>query len=674
MKVSLDWIREFLDGELPGVADRLSSIGMAVDGIEKVGGDSVLELDVTANRGDCLSHLGVARELAVAYGVETRMPEIGVAEGGPPITDSSNVEITAPDLCARYAARYVSGVTIGPSPEWLIRRLECVGVRAINNVADITNYVLMELGHPLHAFDADTLDECRIVVRRARAGETLKTLDGVERALDPSMLVIADLSRPVAMAGIMGGLATEICPKTTNVLLESAWFDPESVRRTGKQIHLGTEASYRFERGADVEMVQTALDRAARLIVEIAGGAVSRGVIDRYPVPPRRPTLTLSDAKMTARLGARVPAPDVVRILKGLGFDPVVGATDSGQRPLWRVSVPTHRHDMQREEDLIEEVARHYGYDRFPSTLPEYSGQGRHLPHHERAGRILRTLSALGYSEACTIAFGRLEDARTFAPGSEPVVLRNPLSQDAPVMRVSLVPGLLETARRNLNRGARDLSVYEMSKIYPVSGEVERLAMLATGTSVGATVHQTSRDADFFSLKGEVEALLAPFDCDTTPSLESIPHYYHPGRSIRLGDIAVLGELGVSAVESYRLRQRVFVAEIAADRLLAAGLRPVVSRPIPRYPSIRRDLSLLIDRDVTYRDVVAAIRSASIPELIEIFPFDRLEKGTFPEKRYSLAVALTFQSEDRTLTDTEVEEFERGILRELGRISIELRS
>lgn len=668
MKASLEWIRDFLGSELPEVAERLSSIGLAVDGVEEIDGDSIYELDVTANRGDCLSHLGVARELSAVYGLELRLPETTIEEGETRVDRLADVEITSTDLCARYAARYISAVTIGPSPDWLVERLARVGIRAINNVADVTNYVLMELGHPLHAFDADTLEERRIVVRRANPGEKLTTLDGIERKLASSMLVIADAARPVAMAGIMGGLDTEISAKTTNVLLESAWFDPASVRRTAKQVNLGTEASYRFERGADVMMVPIALDRAAHLIAKVAGGVVARGVIDRHPVPPKTHVMKLTQSKLTARLGAAVPAPDVLRILKGLAFDPSEAAGS------WTVHVPSHRHDIEREEDLIEEVARHYGYDRFPATLPRFAGQGRHLPRFEEEGRIRRTLSAIGYTETCTIAFGRQEDAEAFAPDRTPVALRNPLSQDAPVMRVSLLPGLLDTARHNLNRGTRDLAVYEMSKIYPVSGEIEQLAMLMTGSAFAPTVHRENQPADFFTLKGDVEAVLAGFECDTTPSTDGVPAYLHPGRSIRLGEAAVLGELRDTVTESHKIRQKLYVAEIAVDKLLSAGLRSIASRRIPKFPSVRRDLSLLIRKDSTYGDVVSAVRGASIQELIDVFPFDKLEKGAFPADRYSLAIALTFQADDRTLTDAEVEDFERRVLGELGRLGIELRS
>lgn len=670
MKISLQWLRDFLDlRETPAeVGDRLTLVGLALDGLESVGDDTVLELDVTANRGDCLSHLGVARELSAVYDVDIRRPEIAVQEGPDFVEDAVGVSIDASPLCRRYCARYVSGVTVGPSPDWLVRRLEAVGVRPINNIADITNYVLMELGHPLHAFDADTLEGSRIVVRRAAPGERIRTLDGEERSLDPSMLVIADSRKPVALAGIMGGFDTEISEKTTNVLLESAWFDPISVRKTGKSLNLGTEASYRFERGADVEMAQVALDRTARLIGELAGGAVHRGVIDVYPGRAEPPEVRLRGSRIAGLLGCEITGEDVNRVFRRLQFE-IVESRDAD----WRVRVPTHRHDIAREEDLVEEVARHYGYDRFPSTLPAWSGQGQHLERHAEETAARNSLAALGYSETCSLAFGDPETQALFAPDVEPVVIDNPLSGEAPILRTSLVPSVLASLQWNLNRGIRDLTIYEIAKVYAKSGERRRLVMAATGAVRPQSVHATRTEASFYTLKGDVESLLHGFDVDLEPSAEDLPSYFHPGRSLRLGSVATIGELHATCHERFKLRQKTYVAEIRIEDVFAAGLKKIAAVPIPKYPAVRRDLSLLVDHKIPYREIIQVIKQAKIPELIALSPFDKLDRGPFPDSCYSLAVTLVFQSAERTLTDAEIQGFETRVLEELGTLGVGLR-
>ena len=671
MNISFNWLQDFLDlkDELASVGEKLTMVGLALDGTEQRGDDTVFELDITANRGDCLSHLGVARELSAIYDLDIRQPEIVVAEDTAPTEDLFSISIADPDLCSRYCARYISGVTIGPSPDWMIRRLGAVGIRPINNVADITNYVLMELGHPLHAFDADTLQESKIIVRRAHSGETIRTLDGEERTLEPSMLVIADANRAVALAGIMGGLDTEISEKTTNVLLESAWFDPISVRKTGRGVNLGTEASYRFERGADIQMAATALERTSRLIAEFAGGTVHRGVVDIYPRQWEPATVSLQREHILKRLGGEVPDSDVDRVLKRLGFEPTDGSSDG-----WTVKVPSHRHDIAQEEDLLEEIARHYGYDRFPSTIPVWSGQGRYLAKHVEETSVRNTLAGLGYTETCSIAFSNIETEEAFAPGVEPFVIRNPLSENAPILRTTLVPSVLDSLLWNLNRGIRDLSLYEIGKVYPKSGEYRQLVVAATGASRAQSVHQSRIDADLYTLKGDIESLMGRFDVGLDASVHDLPSHYHPGRAIRLGTVAIVGELHADCEKMFKLRQKVYIAQIAIEELFAAGLKNIAAVPIPKYPAVRRDLSLLVDRKTRYAEVLAAVQQVRIPELVEVAPFDRLDRGSFSESFYSLAVTLVFQSGERTLMDSEVQEFEQRILDGLRNIGVELRS
>ena len=662
MLVSYNWLQEFIDIQVDAdeLGRKLTMVGLAVDALEARDGDTVFDLDISSNRGDCLSHLGVAREACAALDVDVRRPEFQIEEVDRAADEAFSISIADPDLCGRYCGRYIEGVQVGPSPDWMVRKLESVGIRSINNVADITNYVLMELGHPLHAFDADTLEGGEIIVRRAELDETIQTLDGEKRELDPSMLVIADSNRAVALAGVMGGVDTEISTSTTNVLLESAWFDPLTTRKTARALNLSTEASYRFERGADIEMALHACDRTATLIHELAGGKVYRGVIDVYPGREESSRASLRRRRILEYLGMEVPEQEVVRVLTRLEFEPVENDEEG-----WSVRVPTHRHDISSEEDLMEEIARHHGYDRFPSTLPVWAGQGSALPWTSEERIVRETLSGLGYSEACTIPFSSEEMERGFAPDLDPVVILNPLSEEAPVLRTSMVPSILRSLLWNLNRGTRDVGLYEIGKIYPTDGESQQLVLGATGALQAKTVHHNQTELEFFRLKGDVEALLAGFAVDKTPDASTLPAYYHPGRAIRLGEVAVLGELHQDQTNLFKLRQKVYVAEIQIEELYASGRTEIAARAIPKYPSIRRDLSLIINRKTDYSAVVRTIYGEDIDELIEIEPFDRLEQGPFPDDCYSLAIKLIYQSASRTLTDDQVQDFDRRILARL---------
>ena len=670
MRISLNWLREFVDipDNVPVLSEKLSMAGFAVDGVEPSGDDSILELDVTTNRGDCLSHFGIAREVATIYGGQAHLPKIEVVESAPRADSAFSISIADDDLCQRYCGRYIEGVTIERSPKWLAQRIESVGIRSVNNVADITNYVLMELGQPLHAFDADSLVDHQIVVRRAAIDEKITTLDGQNRVLDPSMLVIADAGRAVALAGIMGGEETEISDSTRNVLLESAWFDLLSIRKTARRFGASTEASYRFERGADIEMALTACDRAAQLIQEIAGGKVYTGVIDVYPVRIQQPKVRLRRHRIEQYLGMAVSDTEVTRIFTGLDF--AVETDPEG----WTLEVPTHRHDVSREEDLLEEVARIHGYDRFPSTLPSWTGQGQRLPWHAEEQQIRSTLTGMGFAETCTIAFSDQATEGQFEPDLEPVRVRNPLSEEAPILRTSLVPSMLRSLEWNMNRGSRDLALYEIAKVYSEAGEYRQLILAHTGARELTSVHRSAVEADFYSLKGRVEALLESFAVDTAASAEDLPNFYHPGRSMRMGAVARLGELDPSIGERFRLRQKAYVAEIDLQLLYDKGLRNVAAKTIPKYPAIRRDLSLLVDRKLRYADVLLAVQGARIRELVQIEPFDRLDTGPFPVTCYSLAIGLVYQSTERTLTEVEVETFQAKVLDQLGTIGIELRS
>ena len=669
MRASYQWLKEFVDiNEDPRqVGTRLTQVGLAMEGLETGAGDSIFDLDVATNRPDCLSHLGIAREVSAIYGSELRKPKFELREKTKESKSVFSISIADPDLCGRYCGRYIAGVKIGPSPDWLKARLEALGQRSINNVADATNYVMLELGQPLHAFDADTLEGHQIIVRRAELDETLTTLDGVERRLDPSTLLIADANRGVAIAGVMGGAETEISSGTTNVLLESANFDPLSIRKTSRAVGLTTEASYRFERGCDVEMARYACDRAAALIQQLAGGEIYHGVIDVYPRERKPIALGLRGGRIEGFLGAPVEDAIVERIFKSLGFK-IERASDC-----WTIEAPSHRVDIGCEEDLLEEIARHHGYDKFPLTLPSWKGFGAALPREAEERRLRNILSSLGYTEICTYSFSDEQMERRFRPDIAPVKLQNPMSEDESVLRTSLVPGMIETIRWNQNRGNRDLRLYELSKVYGPHGERRALILGAAGALHAPSVHETERKFGFYDLKGDVEEILTAFDGRTETDTHGLPNYYHRGRVARFGDLALFGELHPEFTEAFKIRHRVYAAEIDVDRLLAVESRKQV-RPICRFPAVRRDFSLLLEKGTQYGAVHRMILEAGIPELVRVEPFDRMEAGPFPEKKYSLSISVIYQSTERTLTDAEVESFDQKVLQLLEqRLGAQLR-
>jgi phenylalanyl-tRNA synthetase beta chain len=670
MKISYNWLKDFVD--IPVDAQRLghqlTHVGLALESLDDVDGDSVLDLDVTTNRPDCLSHLGVAREVSAIHGAALRKPQFKLKEASGPGSEAFTISIDDAELCGRYCARVLSGVKIGPSPDWLRKRLEVVGMRSINNVADVTNYVMMELGHPMHAFDAAKLRGRQIIVRRAALEEKLTTLDGIEHELNPSILVIADANKPVALAGIMGGGESEITNATTSILLESAHFSSASIRKTARALGMNTEASYRFERGADIEMASLACDRATAMIQELAGGEVLRGMIDVYPRKPKPVRVMLRRDRIPGVLGAPVDSNIVHRIFERLELKP------AGAAQGWTVEIPTFRGDLAVEEDLLEEVARHYGFDKFPATLPPSRGFGALLPQEARIRRLRNTLCGAGYSEIYTYSFSNETMERRFYPDIEPVRLRNPMSEEATILRTSLIPGMLSTLQWNLNRGTRSLQLYELSKVYSTGGERRTLILCGCGSLKLANVHEAPREFDFFTLKGDVEELLEEFHTPMRLTTDNIPKYYHPGRFARIGHLALFGELHPAYAEPFKFRQRVYLAEIDLDMLLASSDTRTIET-IPRYPAIKRDFSLLFDRGTQYAAVQRTIAEAGIPELVRVEPFDRMDSGTFPETKYSLSISVVYQSTDRTLTDVEVDAFDKKLLKNLEeRLGAQLRT
>ncbi len=636
--------------------------------------DYLLETSPTPNRPDCLGVLGVARELSVLLDRPLKMPQVSFPEEGPHIEDLVEVEIKDPDLCPRYCARYVEGIKVGPTPLPMKVRLKAAGIRSISNVVDVTNYVLIELGHPLHAFDYDDLRGHKIVVRRANQGEILVTLDGNVRELEPDMLLIADAERGVALAGIMGGANSEVRRRSERILIESGFFEPTSIRRTAKRLGISTEASKRFERGADIEGLVLALERTTQLILEVAGGKVARGMVDAYPRPYRPKKLTLSLEGMDDFLGTSVPHQEAERILKGLGFAP---RKKMGQL---EVTVPSYRaFDVTREVDLVEEVARIYGFHNIPSTMP--SGPLPRERVESQRPLIMEAqelLSGLGLVEAINYSF--IDPASLEAlgfgkddPRGEPIALMNPLSEEMSVMRTTLLPGLLATAQANEKVQVKDMALFEVGRVFYKEGEggvKEELhaAVLALGRR-GAAWDDKGREYDFFFVKAVVEELVGRLKGGSLTLEPCQEPYLHMGRSARIlldGEpIGFVGEIHPRLARKYRFSSRCYVAEIVLEAL--AGGREKVFEPLPRYPGTTRDLSMIAPYSLTHAQILAVMEELA-PEMVrEIRLIDLYTGPPIEEGKRSLTYSLLYRADDRTLTDQEVEEVHTRLVEELER-------
>jgi phenylalanyl-tRNA synthetase beta chain len=682
MKINYNWLKELVDIDLPprDLAAKLTMAGLAVDAVDLYGDESVLEFDLTSNRPDCLSHLGVARETAAVLGKTAPTPEAKVIESKTKTSDVTSVEILAPALCPRYTARVIKGVKIGPSPGWLVKRIESVGQRSVNNVADITNYVMLEMGQPLHAFDLHQLRGERIVVRTARSGEKITTLDGEDRDLTPEMLVIADAERPVALAGIKGGEDSGITEKTADVLLEAAYFAPAQVRSTSKALGLSTEASYRFERGTDLEIVATASDRAAALIAEIAGGEVLGGLVDAYPTKAARDWVWFRRSRYAVVTGLEIELGEAERILRNLGFR--VEADVENDR--LRAMAPSWRVDVAIEEDLIEEVARVAGYDQLKNTLPGSAGAGAYLPGEDARRGARQTLTALGYNEAISFSFvnGETDEMLSEVGESSRLTLLNPIDETQAHMRATLLGGLLDALERNFNYGARNVRLFEIGKCFmddlgerPL--ETERLGIVATGARneddwQAATSSNGGARIDFYDVKGAVESVAEAIGL---PALEFEPDktcdFLHPGRraEIRLSDeaIGVMGQLHPRIAARYKFKQPVFVADLNLRMLLLADRSKVRYHPLPKFPAVVRDLALLINTSVLFASVERAIEGLKIPELVGVKLFDLYAGKELPPGKHSIALSLRYRAADRTLTDEEVNAAHNRVINMLKR-------
>ncbi|MDA0206152.1 MAG: phenylalanine--tRNA ligase subunit beta [Acidobacteria bacterium] len=677
MRILRSWLEDFV--ELPESSEELGAAltmaGMAVDGVEQVDGETIFELDITSNRPDAMNHFGIAREVAAIFRRPLTPPRVEFPEDSRTVGEFARIEIEAADLCPRYVGRVLLGVEIKPSPDWLRRRLELCGTRPINNIADLTNYVLLELGHPTHAFDLDTLNERRIVVRRARADEEMRTLDGLDRKLSPADLVIADAYRPVALAGVMGGLETEISDRTKNVLIEAAWFHPGSIRRTARRFGMHTEASHRFERGADLEATVWAADRIAGLLGQLSPGVVLSGRIDAYPTQVQRPSVALRRARLAGMLGTTVPDEDVVDILSRLGFSPQPTADG------WRTPLPSQRLDVEREIDLIEEVGRIYGFGKIASTLPPMAAAPAPKPFEDEEAAARETIRGLGYDEMVGYSFISEKDAERFGSG-EPVRLRNAVSELMTVMRPSAAPTLLHAIAHNIRYGEESVRLAEFGRVYRGGSgtyqEPASLAMAATGSAREANLQEQSKAFGFYDLKSDVEALLGRYDfVHVDFDDRDVPDYYVPGRSASVrtdrGRVAIVGEVDPQICDELKVRQPVFLAEIELDKLYDAGLRRPQYRPLPRVPPVERDFSLLVPEGVPFAEIRTAIGLVDYLERFE--PVEIFRGKQVPEGHYALLVRAVWQRETESFRDEEIQASAVAILDSLKtKLRITLRS
>ena len=691
MNISYNWLRELIDLELSPeeTALQLTRVGLAVEGIHPYGDDFVLDIDLTSNRPDCLSHLGVARELSVISGkpvvTDRRSPDRLPDAPFPAILVHDLVKIEDPDLCHRFTARVIRNVKIGPSPQWLVDRLEAMGERSINNVADITNYVMLELGQPMHAFDLDKLVENRIVVRRAKAGEKITTLDEVERELDDTMLMICDAERPVAVGGVMGGLASSITETTTNVLLEVAYFDRASIRQTSRKLALSTEASYRFERGVDIENLKLASDRATEWISKIAGGEANE-FADVYPTRHASKEVDSRDISWAVKrlTGLDVDTEDCDRILAALG---IAKKDDPESSDIIQTTyvAPTWRHDIAIEEDLVEEVARHAGFENVREELPPAYGAGEYQATEVRKKLIRRTLADMGFDEAIGYSFidarhdGVIADVPELvnADLTEPfVTLQDSVIEGAVRMRTTLLPGLLDAVRLNFNHQRKDLKLFELGRVFASKGdgdlpkERELFSVIVTGGQINEGRSMAIRELDFFDAKGAVEAAL---DVAGAPEAhfeaEDVKHLRRgQAASITVGEqkVGFLGRLSEDIAASYKFKQPVYVAEIDLQAVLEQEPEPARYTPLPKYPSVVRDVSFIVDRGTTF-DSIKTTAEASAPEILRSIEFvDVFEGKGLGENERSLTIRFSYRSDDRTLVEEEVNEAHQAILAPLA--------
>ena len=637
-------------------------------------GDTVLDIGITPNRSDCLSMIGIAREAAALTGKKMKMPDVKVRESAQDVSLLSSVTIEDADLCPRYTARLIQNVTIGGTPVWMKTRLEAAGLRAINNVVDVTNFVMLEMGQPLHAFDFRFLEEGRIVVRKSKPGEEFISLDEKSRLLPENTLLICDGKKPVAIAGIMGGLNSEVKEDTRTILLESAYFNPASIRRSSRRLGMPTDAAFRFERGIDPEGVVRALDRAAQLIAELSGGEVCRNYLDEYPAKIKAvENIPLRMDRVRQVIGARVPAREAVRILKSIGM-----ALRREGKGAYRVTPPSFRVDIEREIDLIEEIARLYGYDRVPSTLPSVSvSEAETVPRLALEERIRQLMTGAGYSEIINYSFSSPDSAEALGLSPEDerrrfVVIKNPLTEDQSIMRTTLAYGLLETLKKNLHNASFNLKLFEIGRTFfkrhdgELPEEKNILAALAAGKAAD-DLWGSKVSVDFYDLKGSLENIFQDLKLDSCRCrTETSEPFLHPGQScgVYIGDVRVgfLGKAHPEVLKKMDIRSDAYLFEINLDLLGKQTGRRIRYRELSKFPAVQRDVAFVVPESMESEKMLEIVLSQHEDLLENVSIFDIYSGKGLEERTKSLGLRFSYRALDRTLTDAEINSIHNRIV------------
>lgn len=679
MNISYNWLKDLIEIDLSpeDLAVKLTGVGLAVEGIHEFGDDFVFDIDITSNRGDCLSHLGVSREIAPVTNAKLRITNDNEQKSK---TENQNlVSIEDAELCNRFTARIIRNVEIGASPDWLVKRLEAVGERSINNVADITNFVMHELGNPMHSFDLNKLAENRLVVRRAKNGEIIKTLDEVERKLDETMLVICDAEKPVAVGGVMGGFDSGITEETTDVLLEVAYFKRDSIRQTSRKLKLSSEASHHFERGVDIENLIRASNRATELICELAGG-IAEDFVDIYPSKAETKQIESNDIQFSVKrlTGLNVEESEILRILNALG---IKSENQNSQSQIF--TAPTWRHDINIEEDLVEEVARIVGYDKIGEELPPAFGAGEYQPTEKSKKDLRNTLATLGFDEAISYSFIDSKSDETFAlvpnlldenATDKFITLQDSVIEGAVRMRPTLLSGLLDAVKTNFNFQNKNLQLFEIGKVFAAKESEDKLpterelfSIVLSGGKIEQNRAMSARELDFYDAKGTLEAALEAIGfSDVEFSAEDVKHLRKgQAASVSLNGkpIGYLGRLSDEIAANYKFKQPVFVAEIDLQTTLSEKTPSILYRPLPKYPTVTRDISLLVKRSASFAEIEKAIRQ-NAPDICRNVEFvDVYEgKGVADDER-SLTIRLEYRSKERTLIDAEIDEIHASIIK-----------
>lgn len=667
MKISINWLNNYVDIKIP--PEKLAYIlNMAGFGVEKttvIDGDTVFELEITPNRPDCLSYIGIAREVAAALSKPLKIPAIkSIKKAGM----KTGITILDKKGCSRYIGAVIKGINVKESPAWLREKLNAIETRSINNVVDITNFCLMEFGQPLHAFDYDKLSGGKIHVRRAKEGETLITIDGEERKLDPSILVIADDKGPVAIAGIMGGKETEVTAETKNILLESAYFDPVLIRLAGRKLGLSSDSSYRFERGVQFESVAAGAQRAISLTLELAGGQLERYCDRKANVPsiPRK-SVTISKDFLEERLGAVVPLTNAKNILIRLGCK-----VTSSQNSLKILPAP-FRGDIKLGADIVEEIARVLGYDKLPATLPQIKAS--EVPVSKKRlfrKSLFQALLSLGFNEIVTYSMTNQKNLdRSNMVFTEVMRVKNPLSQDQELMRPSLLPNFLTVISSNLNRGQKDLRLFETGKIYGSSGEKEVFALTMTGSRLQDWRRAQKEEVNFFDLKGALERLLERTDIAKYSFIPVEKPFLENAQSAAImvdgQEIGYIGKISSIVLDRWDIRAKnILFAQLDVEALFDHAAKQKHFEPVPEYPSIIRDISLAIKKDVTFQQIEEIVMTSGTKFLSSIKMIEEYMGDKIPQGYRGLVFSLTFRSAERTLREEEVAQIHARICQVLA--------